>query len=530
MKKPLFLVIFIALMAFATLAECQTRISVFLLKPAGGKEAEEISKAIHDIMLSQLLEKNQIIPIPNQYIPTDDKDAAAKALKDDSDYLVAGGIAMLGKSSNLSIRLIDTKTSTPVQAYSKLADKQEDIPGVLAEISKSIKASISASNTDTKPQAIEPAPIAPIPAPQSVQPKPGIGMDNDQKLIQQDSKADQALIDPINKNLIFKTPTIEERIISLAKSGTDSIIGLTRNNIIIFKKYKNNLNISGEPESQPGQQNLRIDSTDQDGNGQDEIYITHINTHFNTPVTRMYSLEKDKLNLKQSEPGFFSSTAYRNCKKIALIQKEGRGNALYSGDIYQVSAKGLNDRSLLKVPSGVFLDNFMSGKITEKQNEMWLRYDNENKMILMDDKGEEEWEGDEKFGGSMESMEKQMEAARKDDTERKFFKQRLIGFCDDSGRTYILTVKNEDMAKGLLSGFRKFTSGKAIIYGWSGIGLKEIWSSESIPGGIHDIELFDADGDGKKDIIFAASIESTFKSKGYIGGLRLPEKISVLLK
>lgn len=34
------------------------------------------------------------------------------------------------------------------------------------------------------------------------------------------------------------------------------------------------------------------------------------------------------------------------------------------------------------------------------------------------------------------------------------------------------------MAKGLLSGFKKFTSGRIVILGWSDIGLKEIWASE----------------------------------------------------
>lgn len=524
MKKYFMLITLIAFAASASIAECETKISVFPLKPVGGKEAEDISKAVHEILLSQLLEKNSVTPVSNQSIPSDDKEAAAKALKEGSDYALTGGLAMLGKTSSISIRLIDAKTATPVHAENKTAAKQDEIPEILSLITQKIKSTASAAKKTTDTASVKTVPL--VQAPEIEAPK------KDAPLLKEES---DTLIDPINKNLIFKTDPVDERIISLAKlknekGKEDIIIGLTRNQVLLFKKTQKGLSLSSRPEAAAGYRNLRVDTADIKGDGHDQIFMTRINTSFNSPVTNLYNLDKEKLNLIESKSGFFSASAYINCKKEILVQREDRGTRLYSGDIYLVQSKGLEGAAPFKAPSGISLDSFVQGKITEKKENIWLVYNNENKMALINEKGEDEWNGDEGFGGSMESMEKQMEAGRNQDTARYYFKQRLIGFCDSTGKTYVLTVKNEDIAKGLLAGFKKFTSGKAVVYGWSGIGLKEIWSSESIPGGIHDIELFDADGDGKKDLIFAASMESTFKSKGYLGGLRLPEKISDLLK
>jgi len=536
MKRTIIILFFLAFTTAASIAECKTKISVFLLKPTGGKEAEELSKGIQEMMLSQLMEKDSITPVSDNSSPTNDKEAAAKALKDGSDYAVTGGVAVFGKTSNLSIRLIDAKTSAPVQATSKILNKQEEIPEAISNSSQSITSWISSNiknRTEALPANTPQTLIAPAPKQISAQPQLPAG---ENKSLIPESKTDtSSLIDPVEKALIFKTPSVEERIISIAalktnKDAQPEIIAITRNQALIYKKSKNSLELSSKEASIGGKRNLRVDTADIDGDGKDEIYITQINTSFNTPLVTSYNIKGGKLDPGKSESGFFSATAFSKCKKILLIQKEDRGSKLYSGEIFQITEKNFQKKTVFKAPSGIFLDNFISGQITEKNADYWLSYESDNKMTLINEKGEPEWEGDEKFGGSMESMEKPMEASKKDETERKFFKQRLIGFCDQNNRTYILTVKNEDAAKGMFSGFKKFTSGKAIIYGWSGIGLKEIWSSESIPGGIHDIELYDADGDGLKDLIFAASIESAFKSKGYIAGIKLPEKIARVIK
>jgi len=542
MKKTIAILLLLAFAAGPAIAESKTKISVFPLKPAGGKEAEDLSKAIQEMMLSQLMEKDTIIAVSNSSTPTDDKDAAQKAIKEGSDYALTGGMAVFGKTSNLSIRLIDAKTASSVQAYSKIINKQEEIPEAINGSSQSIKSWIS-SKKSGQPEAapavssLPPAQTA-VPVPVPVQPQ--LPASDNQSLLpatKTDSKNAESLIliDPIEKTLIFKTSGVDERIISIAsanlnKNTQPEIVALTRNQTLIYKKSKNTIELSSKSEPPSGHRNLRVDTMDIDGDGKDEIYTTGINTNFMSPVVSSNSIEGGKLVPSSSESNFFSSTAFFKCKKILLIQKEDRGNNLYSGEIYQITGKNLGNRTVFKSPSDIYLDNFIFGQITEKAADMWLTYDSDSKMALRSANGEAEWEGDEKFGGSMESMEKQMDGSKKDETERKYFKQRLIGFCDQSGRTYILTVKNEDMAKGMLSGYKKFTSGKAIIYGWSGIGLKEIWSSEAIPGGIHDICLYDADGDGLKDIVFAASIESAFKSKGYLAGIKLPEKIAKVIK
>lgn len=515
MKKALFLFSFmIFIMATASAAECGVKISVFLLKPAGGKEAEELSRAVQDIMLSQLLEKDSVMPVAQAYTPSDDRDAASKALKEGSDYAVTGGIAILGKSSNISIRLIDSRSSVPVQAQSRQVSKQEQIPEILGQITKNIKAAAVPLNTASGPEA----------------PAPGFTLGQSGKPL--DARTgDASLMDSIDKVLLFKTPPVEERIISIASAGRHKngheIVALTRNQIITYKKSDRKLAISAKADAPSGQRNLRIDTADTDGNGSDEIYVTGINISFNSPVSSTYGIKDGKLSALSSESGLFSSSAWRKCHKVILQQKEDNGSRLYSGDIFQVTGKG---REIMKAPSGIFLDNFISGRITEKEDEMWLAFDSSDKLELMNENGESEWEGDEKFGGSMESIEKPMEAGQRRDTERKYFRQRLIGFCDASGKTYVITVKNEDMAKGMLSGFKKFTSGRVVILGWSEIGFKEIWASEKIPGGIHDIELFDVDGDGLKDVIFAASIETTFKSRGYLAGIKIPENIAKTIK
>ncbi|WP_027358927.1 FG-GAP repeat domain-containing protein [Desulforegula conservatrix] len=541
MKKTIAVLCLLAFTAGTAIAESKTKISVFPLKPSGGKEAEDLSRAIQEIMLAQLIEKDTIIAVSSPNAPADDKDAAQKAIKEGSDYAVTGGMAVFGKTSNLSIRLIDAKTASSVQAYSKIINKQEEIPEAINGSTQSIKSWISSKKPGQieAPSAASPK-VTPPPVQVTAPVQPQLPAPDDQSLLpatKTDSQNAESLIliDPIEKTLIFKTAGVDERIISIApvnlgKNTQPEIVALTRNQTLFYKKAKNTIELSSKSEPPAGQRNLRVDAIDMDGDGKDEIFTTCLNTNFMSPVVSSNTIEGGKLVPSKSESGFFSATAYFKCKKILLIQKEDRGNNLYSGEIFQITGKSLDDRTVFKSPTDIHLDNFIFGQITEKPANMWLNYDSDSKMALRNEKGEAEWEGDEKFGGSMESMEKQMEGSKKDETERKYFKQRLIGFCDQSGRTYILTVKNEDIAKGMLSGYKKFTSGKAIIYGWSGIGLKEIWSSEAIPGGIHDFCLYDVDGDGLKDIVFAASIESAFKSKGYLAGIKLPEKIAKVIK
>jgi TolB-like protein len=513
MKKTLLLTLFIAVFIYVPTAECRTKISVFRLKPAGGREAEDISRAVQDILVSQLLEKDVVLPVAHDYVPVDDRDAASRALKEVSDYAVTGGIAILGKSSNISIRLVDSKTSVPVHAESRQISRQEDIPDILAQMAKSIKAAVS-TNEASSPDVRIPGTAVLVPEKKSA-----------------GTTEDAATLDSVEKILLFRTDNVDERIISIApversRNGHE-LIALTRNQIMIYKKTGKKLEMTANSEAQAGQRNLRVDTGDTDGNGIDEIFITGINTAFNSPVSSIYEIKDGRPSAVSSESGFFTASVWRNCHKVVLKQREDNGSRLYQGDIFQISGKS---REAVKAPSGIFLDNFISGRITEKKSEMWLAFDSSDKLELINENGEAEWQGDEKFGGSMESIEKPMEAGKREDTERKYFRQRMIGFCDNSGKTYVITAKNEDMAKGLLSGFKKFTSGRIVILGWSDIGLKEIWASEKIPGGIHDIALFDADGDGLKDVVIASSIETTFKSKGFLAGIKLPENIAKMIK
>lgn len=549
MKKTISVLLFIVLFTAPCLAGAATKVTVFQLKPTGGKEAEELSKAIQEMMLSQLIEKDSLSVVSASGLPADDKDAAAKALKDGSDYAVTGGIAIFGKTSNISMRLIDAKTASTVQAGNKTVGKNEEIPEAVTSTTQSFKTMLTSAGssrsesslTIDKKSAAVPVPseaavpvIPPVVADKSSGQSAGQSSGSDLAQNQASKKDDIFLMDQTEKTFFFKTQPVDGRIISLAsvKAGKNSqpeVVALTQNQNLIFKRNKNNLELAGKSSPPDGQRNLRVDALDLDGDSHDEVYITRLNTHFFSPVASSNSLNGGSLTAMSSESNAFLSSTFIKCKKTLMLQREDKGSQLYSGDIYQVSGKNLKEKNVFKAPSGIFLDNFIIGQLTDKKNDMWLSFDGDNKLVLSNAAGEVEWEGDEKFGGTMESLEKPMEGSKKDETERKFFKQRIIVFCDQSGRNYMITAKNEDMAKGVFTSFKKFTSGKIVVLGWSGIGFKEIWTSEAIPGGIHDFELFDADGDGMKDIIFAASIESTFKSKGYIAGVKLPDKIAKVI-
>jgi hypothetical protein len=163
----------------------------------------------------------------------------------------------------------------------------------------------------------------------------------------------------------------------------------------------------------------------------------------------------------------------------------------------------------IKLPSKIaWIYSFTPGHFTSPDAQEFLLKDEEYyKARIVDEKGEEQWRGGEKMGGSDNSIDRFMLYTNRDGGPESFFRSIFLPIrivakdLSGDGKDEVMTVFNEFSTGSHLSKTRAYDKGHIVGLAWDGINLTEAWRTQDIPGYIADFQVKDEDNDGRDELV-----------------------------
>ena len=160
--------------------------------------------------------------------------------------------------------------------------------------------------------------------------------------------------------------------------------------------------------------------------------------------------------------------------------------------------------------NGVNVLGLAYGKITDKEQNLVIAYDEYSNINIINNAGEKIWESREKYSGN--TLYYQIQAGASPEKNRKFLPVRiLISDINSDGVNDVVAVKNYEITRNILGSFKYYKKHHIEILTWDGVSLVTKFKTPIIYGFVRDFTIADIDNDGKNELI-AAIIKKEEKS------------------
>jgi len=330
------------------------------------------------------------------------------------------------------------------------------------------------------------------------------------------------------KPVIWRSMPFDTEIKSIAVFDIDhdsknETLVLSKNDIQVFRRTNNAFKkISETRLASTNKRHLSVDVIDLDNDGTQEIFITSIDDDTLNPASSLYRWDTSGLvKIVDNIKWLLRAVDTKSNGRILLGQQtKGDGSRRLKTRISRLKM----DKSGRLSPTEVsfpFADNIFGlafGDFMNNGKETIAMLDLEGNLSIYSSEGTELFTSSEKYGGSESYIEyKGMRYTRDDgyQMDRIYLQQRI--FASDlyqDGKTSLVTIKNDDAAKGLLSKLRFYDNGHIESLLWNEMGLAAQGRTQKISGYISDYTIADMDNNGKKEIIFTIeSSKGAFKKK-----------------
>ena len=241
------------------------------------------------------------------------------------------------------------------------------------------------------------------------------------------------------------------------------------------------------------------DAMDIDADGRDELFITVLDGK-NRLKSLVIRVEDRSLSIVARDLPWFFRVVKIDGQKLLLGQKTGQ-DQLFWGDIHSLSFDG---RRIIPGPvkmagKGGILGRALGHLTTEGPLQM-VWFDGNGYLNVGKVNFEKEWQSDGSWGSTNLSVVYDM---GKEKIDRRVYLNSRVSIENVDGHGEVIAIVNSDLARGLLSGFRKFTRGYVSFLKWSGNALVERWKTNEIYGYVADFSLGDMNGDGHPELVYA---------------------------
>ncbi len=516
-------------------------VAVFPFEVISKEDNSFIGKGMGKMLCSRISSDNTIQVKCIEHLPSEfslDLNSASLAGKTAAiselngvDYILAGTVTIAGSSVSTDARLIELLQPDHVKFFSAAGTGVGDIMQHASSISEEVKASITGKTSYTAEKSSSgtlpllstqaaPAKSAnaainqnpPLSQNQAAEPqfenKGGAPLKSGANLLQKES------IIPSSGSSILLNRKFNMEIRGIATADIDGdgrldIAFMDAHTVSFFIFENNALVKKGEYNGAYYNNNIALDSIDSNGNGRSELFITSIgkNNYLKSYVLEWNGREIEPI-VKDSE-WYFRVVALNG--KNSLIGQQRGHDELFSGAIHtlDLSANKILKREKIAISSykgtlEIFgFAHVPSASTSNTVTSLYTWFDNSGVLNLGDNNGNKEWKSPQSFGSTALFIEQDM--GRDNLKERIYINSRVFAAdIDNDGTTEIITVNNSDVAKGYLSGYRKFNQGYIKIMAWKNGSMVDIWQGNPVTGYISDFNIMDMDGDGYPELIYAA--------------------------
>ncbi|MCX5904277.1 MAG: hypothetical protein NTV89_12590 [Proteobacteria bacterium] len=301
--------------------------------------------------------------------------------------------------------------------------------------------------------------------------------------------------------------------------GTNELLLSGEHRVLIYKWAEGGLKLTGELKTGTDEHVVRIDTSDTNKNGRDEIFVSS----FEKSAPNSYVLEAKEgsySRIAKSLPWFFR--IYQPPGKRLMIMGQNAGDTNPFGNmIYTFSWKNntLEARNEFLIPESLQLYSFVQADIDGDGRLEYIAFNKgilsyQYQLTIFSSLGRMRWRDQHlKLGGEVNYFTKRVYG--NDIEQKEFLPMRIL--CDDynqDGRLDLITGRNSKKGNVLTARLTQYNQGEVCCLNWDGYDLSQNWSSGMMDGYVADYGVFDLDGDGRKEIFILSVTESGMLSRG----------------
>lgn len=410
------------------------------------------------------------------------------------DYIILGSLTVFGESVSIDARILDVERSEElITAFNQSKGMDEVIPTV-NQFSQDINAKIMGRVVRPQVAAVEPE-----------TPKGPEALIRAKGVLKDSVKA--VLIKRFNFEIVgLDTGDVDG-------DGKNELVFIDKDTVYVYK-WQNNTFVQFQTVKGGWSPNyIYVSVADMDGNGRAEIYVSNL-TDLNVSSLVLEWQGNRFVRIAHGQPWLFRVIHIPGKGEALIGQKREPGRA-YSGPVYLLKREG--ERFIptdpLKLPRFGNVFNFAFARLSSKiQKEYTVMLSPYERLMVYDPAGEEIWQSDEYFGGTLAFMV---------DKDHPDVRQRMgeigkyifipspifLADVDEDGQQEVVICQNQERTGRLGEKLRTFSSGKVHFMTWDDVGLNTQWTSQKLSGAVVGYQVDDLDHDGLLELVIIAVTE-----------------------
>lgn len=392
-----------------------------------------------------------------------------------ADLSVVGAYIAFGKVFSLDANLKDRTGKIIGRAFEQ-GDSSDDIIPAVTRLAQKVSAQLT--KAEPSPASAQPAVQKPatIPAP------PALPAQVERPAPQAAAQPASDIIRPEAISRAGESGMIGQRLDgamvalavgkSLANGERELFMALERE-IRLYRQGKGLTLLASEKGFSADDKIIGIEAADLDGDGTLELYVTRLKGE--ELASQVWVVENGKFKLLADGLPYFFRTLEWNGSPRLYAQQMGRDEDFFNG-VSEVVRKGsgFELKNPVKLPrfGTIYNVNFMTDKEGRRLVVM-LHLD--GYLTVSDDKGEELWRSNDRFGGSEAyfSREDQQNVRVTGELYRKIFLEQRIVVTKGGD---IIVPKNDGF--WVVGNSRSFSKNSVYSFSWNGAALEERWHTK----------------------------------------------------
>ena len=528
LQKRLFgLVLLLSLVVLAVggaVAGEPSRVVIVPFKMNADRDLSFLKEGIVDMLTSRLSWEGGVVVIGRQETdqvlkdlsgPVNEKIARAIGASLEADYVLFGSLTIFGNSISLDARMVDVQQKRRAATFFKQSTEMDEVIPQIDLLATQINEKVFGRPVSVQQplaQAKErPAAYAhpesllagePSDQAKALRAKPAPAAASGFEEVSEVAPVDTASAG------FWKSRNFTVFIKGLALGDVDGdgkteVVFISDRRIYVHRFENRRFLKIKEVAGKRHQRFIGVDVADINGNGCAEIFVTSL---------KGAGQRLDSFVLEWDGNGFEPVTKedswyYRVIDspepgKILIGQKRRMDDPFVPG-VYQLTWRDgqYRQQEPLTLPKGINVFGFALGDVMNNGQQMIVAFDKGDHIRLFTMSGEEQWQSDESYGGSMNYLEFSSHADGSD-TDRLYLSQRIyIRDLDRDGKNEVIVASNQGSLGRLFARFRRFTSGHVASLSWGPLGLTLTRQTPKISGHISDYAIGDLDNDGAEEVV-----------------------------